>query len=38
MAGSSVAVPVRKSENFFKFKAGDNFNQRNTFSILRIKI
>ena len=28
----------RKPEKFFKFKAGKNFNRRNTWSILRIKI
>ena len=31
-------VPERKLENFFKFKEGLNFNRRNTWRILRIKI
>ncbi len=32
------SVPERKPENFFKFKAGEDFNRRNTSCILRIKI
>jgi len=31
-------VRERKLENFFKFKEGENFNRRNTLSILRTKI
>ena len=31
-------VSDRKPENFFEYKAGDNFNRRNTSSISRIKI
>jgi len=31
-------VPDRKPENFYEYKAGDNFNRKNTLSILRIKI
>ena len=31
-------VPERKLENFFRFKEDTNFNRRNTWSILRIKI
>jgi len=35
---AETAVSERKLENFFKFKAGKNFNRRNTWRILRIKI
>jgi len=36
--GTIYLVLERKPENFRKFKAGENFNRRNTCSILRIKI
>ncbi|MFH2092234.1 MAG: hypothetical protein ABIJ31_07715, partial [Pseudomonadota bacterium] len=31
-------VSDRKPENFFEYKAGENFNLKNKLSILRIKI
>jgi hypothetical protein len=34
----AYVVPERKLENFFEFKESANFNHRNTWSILRIKI
>jgi len=35
---NTILVPERKIENFFKFKESANFNCRNTWSILRLKI
>jgi len=31
-------MTIHQSDILFEFKEGDNFNQRNTLSILRIKI